>query len=484
MARQPIKGTVMKIYTASNQINRLIGLVLLLQVTACTVAVQQAPQPVTAAGSFTLFLQPLPQETHRLTFTVGEIFALRADGSEILLPLQQNRFIGDNLIGLQKRIISYSLPPGRYQGIALRIFAADLKGEEGPIDLLPPKDLLVAEYPFTVRDKQTETLFLSLSADRLITDGAFFTPKFSLWKPERVLTNLKGFVTNSRSQSLTVFNKRTAQVLETIRIGKIPGDLALDQQRNWLYVTLAGENAIAVIEVNNGSILGLVRLRFGDEPSELALSADGHILLALNHGSNSVSIIDTAALFETGRVRLSSEPTGMFIDPDGVQAYVAQASSNSLAILDLQSQSVQGTVLLEESPLDGVVSADGQSLYLINDFSADLAVLDTASLAYRKKIFIGNGALSIKADSSTGLLYISKNDGEIAVVDPRAQMAIDSYRLSGPVQSLTIDNEENALFAVLPQSDTLVKLDLVSKKELGRLDLESGSQTVVVMGER
>ena len=72
------------------------------------------------------------------------------------------------------------------------------------------------------------------------------------------------------------------------------------------------------------------------------------------------------------------------------------------------------------------------------------------------------------------------------MIDPRALIAIDSYTLlpPGPVQDLTIDNEENTLFAVLPQSGSLVKVDLVSKKVLGRLELDIGSYAVVVMGER
>ena len=83
-----------------------------------------------------------------------------------------------------------------------------------------------------------------------------------------------------------------------------------------------------------------------------------------------------------------------------------------------------------------------------------------------------------------GLLYIGKQNGEIAVVDPKILMAIDSFTLPGPIQSLTIDYEENSLFALLPQSRRLLKIDLVSKRLLGFLPLETASHTVVVMGGR
>ncbi|MBN1957137.1 MAG: YncE family protein [Desulfuromonadales bacterium] len=460
-------------------------LVTLLLLNSCSAVV--APQEVVwdkQSGSFSLFLQPLPQEADRLSFTLADLVARNTDGSEIPLLLAETKLAAEELIGKQKRLLSLTLPPGQYLGIAMRIAAADLRGEEGPVALLPPAERLLINFSFTIREEQAETLLLSLSADRLVTDGALFTPKFSLWKAERVLTNLKGFVANRGAQSLTVFNKRDSQVLSQLRIGKKPTALALDQQRNWLYVALAGEHAIAVVEVANNTILGRVPLRFGDQPSDLELSRDGRTLVCLNNGSESLSIIDTNSLFEIGRVRLPSAANDLFLDRDSLRAYVLQSATSTLSIIDLQQRRLLGNLALEEAPLAGVASNDGRFFYLINDFSSELTVLDAASLSTAGKIFVGNGAQTIKTDPVTGLLYVGKQDAEIAVVDPRALMAIDSYALPAAAADMTIDNEENALFVVLPQLASLLKLDLISKKELGRVTLEAAGQAVVVMGER
>lgn len=461
----------------------LLGLALL--AVACSgTGRQPAPRPA-ATGSFSLFLQPLPQESHGLTFEIGELVALRADGGEVPLTLPQSRLLADDLIGMQKELARATLPPGRYRGIALRIVAAELLGEDGAIALLTPQDRLVAEYSFLIRENQAETLFLSLGTERIVTDGALFTPRFSLWQPERTLVNLKGFVSNRDSRSLTVFNKRTAQVIGSIRVGAEPGDLALDQRRGWLYVALTGENAIAVIEVNSDAILGRAQLRFGDRPTELALTASGEHLVVLNAGSSSVSLIDTRALFETARIKLAAEPSELFIGANDTLAYVTHADTNSLSVIDLSRQTLLRTVALDEAPLTGVAGRDGHSLYLINDYSAELSVLDAASLARQGEILVGNGAVSLLSDGTAGLLYVGMRHGEIAVVDPRAAIAIDTFTLPPePVQALAIDNEENALFAVLPKSRILLKVDLVSKRELGRLELAGDGHAVAVMGER
>jgi len=480
----------MKSFIRQKIVNRLanrFSLILFLFVLLflCSCAAPVTKQVVTPVNPFTLFLQPLPQEAHRLSFSIAEIVALNSDGQEFSLSSGALILAADNLIGQQKRLLTTTLPPGRYSGLRLMLTNASLQGEAGVIDLLPPAEPIHVKHPFTVHNKQAQTLFLSLSADRLVTDGAFFTPQFSLWKPERMLANLKGFVSNSGSQNLTVFNKRTALVTDTILVGKTPKDLALDQRRSWLYVALAGEDMVAVVDVESGDILGRVSLRFGDEPTELALTASGKTLVVLNHGSESISIIDTSSLFERGRIRLATEPGNVFVGDNENRAFVTHVSDSTLSVLDLQAQTVQFSTRLEQAPVDGVISADDHSIYLINDFSAELIGLGAASLTRQSKIFVGNGAISIKQDRSSGQLFVGKKNGEISVVDPRALIAIDRYpSLQGKVQDLTIDNEENALFVVLPQLEQLVKIDLISKQILGRLILGTASHAVAVMGER
>jgi hypothetical protein len=452
---------------------------------ACTLQSTLVRPPAPVTGSFGLYLQPLPQEAHRLHFTISSLTAVREDGSEIPLATTMDRIAGADLVGIQKKLAAGVLPPGVYQGLALQVTDATLRGEEGEINLLAPEEPLRIDYQFTVVKDTAMTLFLSLAPERLVTSGVLFNPKFTLWEPERLLPSLKGFASNSGSDSLIIFNKRTAQITGALHIGAMPKGMALDQKKGWLYVALARENAIAVVEVSNSVVLGKIRLQFGDEPCELALSPSGNTLVAINQGSNSVSIIDAFSLFEKGKIRLTAEPTWVFMGPEEGRAYVLQESSGTISVIDLAGQKVTISKEVEEFPFKGAANADGSVLYLISDFSAHLLVVDAASLSVTRKIFIGQGAVSIKGDRKTGLLYIGMKDGAIAVVDPRsALMLIDSFSLPGAVQHLTIDNEENAIFAVLPKSGTLRKVDLVSKQPMGSLELENGSHAVAVMGER
>jgi YVTN family beta-propeller protein len=293
-----------------------------------------------------------------------------------------------------------------------------------------------------------------------------------------------GFATNTGSNVVTVFNKHTMEVIDTIATGSGPMGAALDQRREWVYVALAGESTIAAIDVGTAEVFRRVRLHFGDEPVEIGLSADGRILVSANRGSNTASIIDTDSLREIERVRLPSEPRSVVMSPTEPRAFLIQPMSNSISVVDLYRREIFSTQALEETPLRGAVSEDGASLYVIAKNSPNLLVIDPTSLTITGRIFVGMGAASIKLDPATGLVYIGKRMGGVAVVDPSLGMPIDTIRVVGSAAFLAIDGDENNLFVASSDKETIQRMGLISQKRSGAIEVEERCYAVVLMGER
>lgn len=435
-------------------------------------------------GEVRLYLQPIAQEAHRLVFSITGIGAVPHEGP--IVPLQQTmvEFRGKELIGRQRLIAKAVLPPGSYAGLSLEIGGASLSSDDGPNDLLFPDEPLLIDLEFTVTRRRASTLFLSLDPDDLVPGGFQFKPTFSLAKPRRQLRSMLGFATNSRSNVVSVFNKFSMEIVDTIATRSGPKGLALDQLRGWVYVALAGDDAIEVIDVNTGEILRRGSLNFGDEPVEVALSPDGGILITANRGSNTASVLDANSLREIGRVQLPSEPISVVASPVEPRAYVFQPISNAISVIDLERREIVATQTIEESPTRGAVSSDGSSLFVITRNSQDLLVFDRVSLGTSGRIFVGAGARSVDEDPKTGLVYVGKRFGEVSVIAPSQLMPIDRFRVAGEAVYTAIDNEENTLFVVLPKSNTIQKMELVSQKLLGVIDVDEGCYAVVMMGER
>ncbi|MBN2332759.1 MAG: hypothetical protein JXO49_01480 [Deltaproteobacteria bacterium] len=464
---------------------RLLLILFLLFSVGCSLEaiVEDAPTLGTKGRVF-VYLQPLPQESRSLTFVLEQLAAVSEDGS--LKPLESSslEIKGDAFSGRQKLLTAAILPSGSYQGLSLVIAAATISGEEGETNLLVPEQPLLISQKFHLLPGNDQALFLTLLPENLVAQGYRFSPSFSLGVPRRLTRNFTGFASQTATHTVTVFNKRTMEVFCLLSPGTTPRGMALDDRSGRLYVALAGDDAVAVIDVDTLEEVGRVGLFFGDRPVELALAVNGDTLVAANQGSRTLSIIDTASLYERHRVQLNSEPAWVVADRSGRQVYVLQAMDNSVAIIDLASGVQLTTIVLDEVPEHGALSRDGNQLYVVGRRSGDLLVVDLQQLAVVDKIFVGGGSSAITADSRTNLVYIGKQSGEVVLVDAAAQMVLDSCMVPGDVRHLAIDGEENSLFILSAGERLIHKVDLVGKQGLGRVETAEGGYSLVIMGAR
>jgi YVTN family beta-propeller protein len=310
------------------------------------------------------------------------------------------------------------------------------------------------------------------------------SPVLSLAEPTRPLASLLGFATAPARNVVSVFNKHSMQVVDVVATRGGPKGAALDQERAVAFIASSGDEAIEILDAGTRQILGHIRLTGGDEPGEIALSPDGRTLVSANYGSSSVSIIDTVSRREIVRLPLPSRPTDVFIDPSRPRAYVVLPQANSVSLIDLQRRGLVRTGTLEESPIRVDMSADGDTLYVITENSPNLLAIDAESLTPTARIWVGRGATSIEVDTRTGFIYVGRKSRDIVVVDPRALTFIDEFKVGGTPGYLTVDDEQSALFVVLPDQGLIQKLNLVSYRVQGTLEVERGSYATVIVGER
>ncbi len=432
-----------------------------------------------------VYLQPMPQESDKLRFSLAQISAVREDGQEFPLSLAVDELSGADLTGTQKNLAAGVLPPGSYAGLSIQVARALVQTQDGEIALLVPEQPVAVDHAFDVARQRATALFLSFDAAKFITAEVRFTPGFSLASAGRGLINLTGLVSNSGSNTLTVFDKKAMQVVDAIATGEGPGGLVLDQVRARAYVAASRDDTIEVIDIFKRQNINRLRLDFMDRPVELALTPDGRTLVSVNQASNTVSIIDALSMTEVRRVPVGDGPASAVVDPSGLKVYVMNTRSSTISVVDLTQRALAATFSVEAPPLRGAFNRRGRALYVISSESPNLMEIDPARLIVSKKIFIGMGAVSVTVDNPTGQIYVGKKlGGEIAVIDPFSSMFIDSLQVDGTAVSLTIDGEERSLLAALAGRNKLQKINLNSKKRVAEIEVGEGAFGVVVMGER
>ncbi len=458
----------------------------LIMLTGCQAGnyVLKAVAPLEEEGEVYLYTSPFPQEASRLKFKLSGVSAVREDNAEFPLALSIPEVDGAGMTN-QRRFASGRLPPGVYTGFSVKAEKATLETEEGEADLLVPKDPVTINSAFVVGSRKAAFLSLAFNYSESVRKSFGFTPVFSVVTPEKTITKLVGYVSNSGSHDLSVFDKKAKKVSAYIPTGRGPTGMAFDQTRNRAYVSLSGEDEVAVMDVAAGVRLSGIRLDVGDNPGELALTPDGRVLITVNGGSNSISFIDPASLTVLSKVSVGEGPVSVLMDRKGRMAYVINYRSNSISVIDVANRVVAGTISTEAGPLRGQLNRAGDRLYVIHAGSPDMMVFSVPLYTVLNRIYMGIGMLSIKVDPSTDLIYVSRNDEtRLSVYDPFSFIPVDYIEAPGSASYMAIDDEENILFLVIPEGGKVATVSLGSRKTLSVFDAGDGPAYISLMGER
>jgi YVTN family beta-propeller protein len=437
---------------------------LVLGMLACQASLSRVRPPLEEEGEVYLYLQPFPQEAERLKFTIEEIFAVSGDGKEIPLSVKLKE-LHPTETRRQRLLATGDLPPGPYIGLSFKVKKAILKVEDGEADLLVPEMPVKQEFHFNVSRKRSYVITLTFLHRDSIPTGFSFSPVFSISIPAKPIISLTGYVTNTASHNITVFDKKMGQVVGIIATGRGPTGMAFDQRLRRVYVALSREDAIEVIDVTGGEIINRVRLNQGDRPQELALTPDSKILLSVNAGSNTVSFIDPSSLFELGRVNVGNGPHSILIEPTtGRRAYVFNSLSATISVLDIPNRGIVTNLSADPGPLRGQFNRRGDRLYVIHELSSYLTVIDSSSLSVTRRFQVRIGMNSIKVDTRTDLVYLGrKNDIFVEVYDPSSFVSVNTVKTGGTIAYMN---------------------NLISKRMVYEIDVGEGPYWVAIIGER
>jgi YVTN family beta-propeller protein len=449
----------------------------------CALVSQVPPrQPLQNEGEIYVELQPLGADAARIVFEIQAVAALHRDGDSAPLAIALETVSADSA-NRQRLLATGKLEPGPYEGLTILIRRATVATTDGRADMLVSAEPLRVLAPFTITARRAVVLdvqFRFPAAQKVYA----FTPSVSAAVPAKTLVQLSGYCSNAGSHDVTVYDKIGLQVTAVLPTGRTPWGLALDPVQNRVYVALAADDQVAIVDIASGAELSRIRLNAGDSPRELLLTSDRRLLLSANAGSNTVSFIDPVSMIETGRVRVSEEPVSLLLDRNAQRAYVFHARSNSISVVDLATRTVAATVPTDNRPLRGQIDRAGARLYVATPLSAYLTVLSLPDLGVAKRVYVGIGTTALKVDPDTDLLYVANGDGRISIFDPFSLIPVDSIDLPGGATWLSIEAAQNALFALLPERRAIAVVQLTTKAVLGQLDTGLEPRVVALIGER
>ena len=243
----------------------------------------------------------------------------------------------------------------------------------------------------------------------------------------------RGFTSNGRANTATIFDLKTLKVLGQVRTGENPDAILYDPASKRVFTFNGRSKDTTVFEATSGEVAGTIVL--GGKPEYAAADGKGKVYVNIED-TNEIVEIDSRNLSLTKRYSLKpcEEPTGMGLDAEHHRVY-SGCHNKVMAILDTETGKVIATVPIGEGvdgngfdPKTGLAfSANGDgSLTVVRESSpGNFEVLETVTTQ--------RGARTMAIDPKTHNIYLPTaqfSPQTVSTVEglrPRLTMIKDSF---------------------------------------------------------
>jgi PQQ-dependent catabolism-associated beta-propeller protein len=232
------------------------------------------------------------------------------------------------------------------------------------------------------------------------------------------------YVANSNSDSLSVLDAASLTVISSFPVGRDPEGLTFNREGTLLYVVNENESAVTIVDVATSRIVKT--LPAGTEPETAVASPDGRWVAVSNETSNDVHLIDTATQAVVKKIAVPKNPRGVRFTPDSRRLFVASEQAHQVSVINMDTLSVEKSVATGGSrPVDVTFSRDGKRAWVSHGDSGDVRLLDAATLDVLATIPVGPRAWWTALTPDGSRLYVTVGRAsEVAVIDTAAARVV------------------------------------------------------------
>jgi len=223
------------------------------------------------------------------------------------------------------------------------------------------------------------------------------------------------YVTNYSSDSISVIDGKTDQVIETVSVGKRPSSMVIDSKAYRLYVANYIGDSISAVDLNSNKVIGTINNL--KRPYQLSVDVERKKLYASSYGSDVIFVLDVAnSLRLTDTLKSGFSVFDMRFDAKNNRLYTANYTGDSVSLIDLTTKETTN-IPLNDHPLG--MAFDKKTGYLyVQKLSAAISVIDTAAGRIIKDISVGRDPAVIALNEKTEKLYVANKKGNsLSVID-------------------------------------------------------------------
>lgn len=255
-----------------------------------------------------------------------------------------------------------------------------------------------------------------------------------LWSQSSIAETL-AYITNARSNSISVINVEINEVVSTItsEVGRYPYGVAATPNGAYVYVSnrdsgfLSLIDTVSVISTATNAVIATIPV--GNGPNGIAVNPTGSYVYVANSDDGSVSVISTATNAVIATIPVGNEPYGVAVTPNGSYVYIANRGSDTVSVISTALNKVVSTISVGNEPNGVVVIPNGSYVYVVNrnpGAYGSVSVISTVSNTVTTTIPVGRLAFGINVTPDGSKVYVSNRTDDSVSVISTASNTVDT----------------------------------------------------------
>jgi len=241
----------------------------------------------------------------------------------------------------------------------------------------------------------------------------------------------KGYTSNGRLNSLTVFNLNTNAVITQIPVGQNPDAIIYDSYSKRIITCEGRSHDIAVVDPATDKLITTVDV--GGKPEEAVSNGAGKIYVNIEN-KNEIVVIDATSFKVTDHWPLGQgeAPTGLALDKTTNRLFSGCSDNKMLVVMDATNGKVITTLPIG-TDCDGVAFDAGRNFIFVPAADGTLTIIKEQSKdTYNKlgMITTKKGARTITIDTDTHKIYLPTAEFESApAANGRSAMIPNTFQV-------------------------------------------------------
>lgn len=264
-------------------------------------------------------------------------------------------------------------------------------------------------------------------------------------------------------------------VLKTLALLVLLGGPVLPAHAASLFVTNTKSNSISIIDTTTFEVTGTIALGPG-KPNRIVFEPNGRTAWVVYDKSHDLAIVDAETRKLVKRVKIGGNPYNLAVSPDNRTLYVldwaSDTSNDEVIAWDLAAQKIEWRLEVSTWPAHSVFSRDGRLLYVSGETAGDLTVVDLASRTAVARLIHGGGdamGLALSPDGRT--LYAGTGENKsVMKVDTATHKQVGSIAVPGVVHETTLTLDGKHLYVTLRKANKIVVIGTADDKIVRIID--------------